>query len=60
MCNFELAVAYRTCPKVASPARGFSFGELQLSEICRRPFKESLETDDRGSHTSYVCTDKDS
>ena len=44
MRSYDLAIAYRICPKVAKSAIGlpFSVDKLRLSEICLRSFKESL------------------
>lgn len=44
MRSYDLAIAYRICPKMAKPAIGLPFSEdkLRFSEICLRSFKESL------------------
>ncbi len=44
MNRCDLAIAYRTYPKVAKPALGLPFSDdkLRLSEVCLRSFKESL------------------
>lgn len=42
--SYDLAVAYRICPRVSKAARGLPFSEdkYQLSEVCLRSFMESL------------------
>src|SRR4029077_20054751 len=44
MNSYDLSIAYRIYPKVATAAIGlpFSADKLKLSEICLRSFKESL------------------
>jgi len=42
--KYDLAVAYRICPKVAKPAQSLPFGnnKLRQAEICLRTFRHSL------------------
>lgn len=44
--KYDIAVAYRICPKVAKPAEGLPFSEDKylLSEICLRSFRSSVGT----------------
>jgi hypothetical protein len=44
MSTFDLAIAYRICPKVADAASTLPFGDdkLRLSEACLRSLKDSL------------------
>jgi len=41
---YDVAVAYRICPKVSKPAEGLPFGDdkLRQAEVCLRSFRESL------------------
>jgi hypothetical protein len=41
---YDLAVAYRICPRISKAARGLPFSDdkYQLSEVCLRSFVESL------------------
>lgn len=41
---YDVAVAYRICPKVSKPAQGLPFGDdkLRQAEVCLRSFRESL------------------
>src|SRR5216684_4575901 len=45
MTNYDIAIAYRICPKVAESALGLPFSDdkLRQSEICLKSFKESLK-----------------
>ena len=41
---YDLAIAYRIYPKMATPAQGLPFSDdkLKLSEVCLQSFKKSL------------------
>ena len=42
--GYDLAVAYRICPKIAKPAQSLPFGDdkLRQADICLRSFRHSL------------------
>src|SRR5438105_2477576 len=43
--SYDVAIAYRICPRVARPALGlpFSDNKLRLAEVCLSSFRESLD-----------------